>query len=133
MRRSCAARLRRNVSGMQNQLNKKRIFLGDRLASGVLCALFAVATLATYLFFLFVRLGRASEGIFRGVFSEPAILFVPAAFVVGFLLGPERLATGFSFLWGTHPKWKQEPWRTRTILVLFLLLAVYLAVEQQNR
>lgn len=91
----------------------------------------AGVTLFIYLLFLFVRLGRGSEGMFRGVFSEFGIFFIPVAFIVGFFVGPEKLATGFSFFWGTHPKWKQEPWRTRTILVLFLLLVIYLAIELQ--
>jgi len=118
---------------MHNRAKKEPIDFGDRIVSGFLCALLAVATLGVYLMFLFLRLGRGSEGIFSAVFSYPGLLSLPAAFLVGFLAGPRKLATGFSFFWGTHPKWRQEPWRTRTILLLFLLLVVYLAVELQHR
>lgn len=118
---------------MQNRQLKEQIDLGDRLVSGMLCTLLSAVTLAVYLFFIFLRLGKSSEGIFRAVFSEYGLLFVLATFVAGFLVGPRRLAVGLSFFWGTHPQWKQEPWRTRTILLLFLLLTVYLAVELQNR
>jgi len=121
------------VSGMHKQLKEEPIDFRDRVVSGFLCTLLAVATMAVYLLFLFLRLGRGSEGIYRAVFSDFGLIFLPAAFLVGFLAGPRKLATGFSFFWGTHPKWKQEPWRTRTILLLFLLLTVYLAVNLQNR
>lgn len=107
--------------------------LGDRLVAGTLCAFLVLVTFAVYLFVLFIFLARGSEEAFLAAFSGFGFLFIAAAFLVGFFSGPERLATGFSFLWGTHSKWKQEPWRTRTMLVLFLLLVVYLAVKLQPR
>ena len=118
---------------MHNQVEKEPIDFRDRVVSGFLCTLLAAATMAVYLLFLFLRLGRGSEGIYRTVFSDYGLLSLPAVFLLGFLAGPRKLAIGLSFFWGTHPKWKQEPWRTRTILLLFLLLTVYLAVELLHR
>lgn len=119
---------KRNIS-MNVRKPKEKIDIGDRLIAGILSVVFSVITLAVYLFILVARAGRASEGILRALFSGYGLWFVPLAFIVGFFAGPRRLADGFSFLWGTHPKWKQEPWSTQTLWILLILLFGFVTVQ----
>ncbi len=114
---------------MKNGSGKKSPDFADRLVSGFLCALMIVLTLGGYLILAFMHLGRWSESLFRLVFSEIGLIIVTVAFIAGFLAGPERLATGMSVLWGTHPLWKDQRWSARVVVLFLILLVFYLFIE----
>ena len=114
---------------MKNNSGKTPPDFADRLVSGFLCALMIVATLGVYLFLAFMRLGRWSESLYRLGFSEVGFVIIAVSFAAGFLAGPERLATGMSILWGTHPMWKDQRWSARAIVLLLILLVFYLFIE----
>jgi hypothetical protein len=118
---------------MKNEARQSPMTFTDRLVSGFLCTLLVAVTLGAYLFFLFILLGRWSESIFRAVstvfFSSSGIFVIVGSFIAGFVAGPDRVATGLSFLWGTHPIWKQEKWRARAVVFFLLLAFVYMLIE----
>ncbi len=118
---------------MKSRASQSPITFTDRLVSGFLCTLLVVVTLGAYLIFLFLLLRRWSESIFlvasSVLSSGSGIFIIVVTFLVGFGAGPDRVATGLSFLWGTHPIWKEEKWRARAVVFFLLLFFIYMLAE----
>jgi hypothetical protein len=91
---------------------RKEYSLGDRFITGVLSAIVMFLTLLVYFVLSVMIAPRGAQLVaapimysFFNSFSFYAICF---AFIVGFIIGPEKMADIFSIIWETHPFWKRE-------------------------
>lgn len=103
---------------MKPQRESTRDWIGERFAVAVVSSIFAALTLFLYplvlSFFAGSHGGGGGPGVvdvfavyYRLLFSKVGLLLTVAAGVLGFFLGPERMATVFGFLWGTDPWWSR--------------------------
>lgn len=93
---------------------KQLITLADRLAAAFVSGVAATLTLLLFPIAMSIFIGAVSAkgaGLmllyYTYVFSKTGLLIISSAFIAGFLLGPDRIATLFSFFWFTHPFWKR--------------------------
>lgn len=93
-------------------------WFGERFAVAIVSMMFAALTLLLYplalSLFASSHGGGGGPGVFdffavyyRVLFSRVGILVILGAGLSGFVLGPERMATVFGFLWGTDPWWSR--------------------------
>jgi hypothetical protein len=93
---------------------KQLITLTDRLAVAFVSGVAATLTLLLFPIALSIFVGAASAkgaGLiflyYTYVFSKTGLFIISSASIAGFLLGPDRIATLFSFFWFTHPFWRR--------------------------
>ena len=104
---------------------------GDRVASGTVAAVLVILTMLVFPpAIAFVTWGAWGWGLYLVVFSKIGLLMVIGTFITGFVLGADKMATIFSFIWGTHPVWKQKLqelswWPIAIVIVLGVLVAIY--------
>ena len=81
----------------------------DHVVAGVLSALAMMVTVVLGVLFAATQAGPDMLGVFRSVQVWGAIL-VAAAFAVGIIAGPSRMAALYGHLWGTEKP--ERPWVT---------------------
>lgn len=103
---------------MKSRMNSgtTRITFAERLATALVAALAAAATLAAYFLINLAMASKSPSGPPRFLFellgSNWSIFVVAAAALAGFLLGSARMAEVFAVLWGTSELWA-EAWFRR--------------------
>ena len=108
----------------------KPISMEERFVTAFVSALAAVVTLVCYFVINLVLASKSISGIpLVGIaFSKFGLPLVGLASAVGFVLGAERVASVFSFFWGTHPVWEHE-WFQRVVAALVAIAVVAFAAH----
>lgn len=91
------------------------ISLSERVATAFVSAFAAAFTLALYPLAMLLLGTKAGGGggfelgaiFYAFVFSKVGLAVVIGAAILGFCLGSERMASVFSFFWGTHTLWER--------------------------
>ena len=113
---------------MQLRNQRRQITLADRFAAAVLSVIAAFFTLVAY-FFIGVKLSAKSafgaEFIWSAAFSKGWLSIMVGAYILGFLLGSERLAEMFSIFWGTHDLWKRSEFQILVAMLVVLVAVIY--------
>ena len=98
----------------------------DRLALAFAGALFGGLTLLGYVIGCAAFFPRLSLGLAATFASTASLCFIALCAGAGAMLGPERLASVFSWLWGTHPAWESRG-KAYGVAVWLVVLAVVVA------